>query len=93
MCIIKNCDSFGFFTAGIMTTPQLHYLVWSRNAENPPSNIDDYYHKIATAFTKLLPEVYKAALSLMLLYISEVLICADCDELANCNCMGTCACD
>ena len=44
-------------TTGILTTPQLHYMVWSRNADDPPSNVDDYYHKIATAFTKLLPEV------------------------------------
>lgn len=41
---------------GILTTPQLHYMVWSKNAEDPPSNVDDYYHKISTAFTKLLPE-------------------------------------
>ena len=44
-------------TTGILTTPQLHYMVWSKNAEDPPSNVDDYYHKISTAFTKLLPEV------------------------------------
>ena len=44
-------------TTGILTTTQLHYMLWLKNAEDPPSNVDDYYNKTSTAFTKLLPEV------------------------------------
>ena len=61
-CALLRTIFMQLFTAGILTTPQLHYMVWSRNADSPPSDIEDYYHKISTAFTKLLPKVSEPAL-------------------------------
>ncbi|XP_065882367.1 phosphoacetylglucosamine mutase-like isoform X2 [Dysidea avara] len=45
-----------FDNLGVLTTPQLHYMVWSRNTHHPPSDIQGYYTTIATAFKELLPQ-------------------------------------
>lgn len=44
---------------GLLTTPQLHYMVCCRNTggQYGEATIDGYYHKLSTAFVELSKQV------------------------------------
>ncbi|KAL0479624.1 phosphoacetylglucosamine mutase [Acrasis kona] len=57
---IKSLPNAKFFDFGVVTTPQLHWVVWRGNEENVQKTIENYYESTARSFSRLLDPSQKS---------------------------------